>query len=442
MKEIKRGKAELLPHQIELVQDRISPIRVFAGGYRSGKTVGGVAAVHDMGTRAGGYPILVIEPTYRMIVDVFVATAQRMFKLWNMPFRWYKTDKILVVGKKKNNYEIWCRSGDNRDSIEGITAGGALIDEWELIDIDVLKAVMARVSMGPCQQILFTGTPEGYGPAWQWLLENPDPNIRQWSVSTTANTTLSSTYVKNMSARLDDDEQEEKLNGNRSAKGGRVYKRFNRAHHAQEPFVKAGTGRIVVACDFNVSYMHWILLEVDDDRKKAHVFDEVICTSGTTTDEHAERCAKRIAEYLSKTHNRHFTREDIYAMKLKAFHDASGGSRKTSSAFTDKMLLIQAGFNAISGLSNPPVMDRINSVNVLLRENRLSFDATKCKVLVRALETQAYDADKNNEPEKRQNIDHGVDALGYFVWWQWPVHAPKANQVERTPLLVDKWGML
>jgi hypothetical protein len=432
---IQRGEATLLPHQLALVGDRTSRIRVLQGGYRSGKTVAGVAAVVDMAFRSGGFPILVVEPTYRMVVDVFVATARRMLDAWKLPYTWHKTDKILTVGKRKQ-VEILCRSADEPRSLEGITAGGLLVDEWELCDVEALTTAMARVSMGPCQQIVLTGTPEGYGPAYEMILAKPSPDVRQWSVTSSANSYLSSTYVESMRQRMDDSTASEKLDGVRTAKGGRVYGRFDRRVHCVSPVVNRGT--IQIACDFNVRYMHWIVVETDQSQRTTHVVGEVIKEGGTTTDEHAERVAQWIAQYLTRTRGRHYTRDDVYQMRLQAFVDASGTALRSTSTKSDVALLTQAGFRAVHGNANPPVKDRVNTLNVLFRDRRVTVDAAAAPVLTRALETQALD--KHGDPDKRGDIDHGIDALGYLCHWQWPVHRPRANQTAPGDALTDEWG--
>jgi hypothetical protein len=432
---IQRGAATLLPHQLALVGDRTSRIKVLQGGYRSGKTVAGVAAVVDMAFRSGGFPILVVEPTYRMVVDVFVATARRMLDAWKLPYVWHKTDKILTIGRRKQ-VEILCRSADEPRSLEGITAGGLLVDEWELCDVEALTTAMARVSMGPCQQIVLTGTPEGYGPAYEMILAKPSPDVRQWSVTSSANSYLSSTYVESMRQRMDDSTASEKLDGVRTAKGGRVYGRFDRRVHCVSPVVVKGT--IQIACDFNVRYMHWIVVETDQSQRTTHVVGEVIKEGGTTTDEHAERVAQWIAQYLTRTRGRHYTRDDVYQMRLQAFVDASGTALRSTSTKSDVALLTQAGFRPIHGNANPPVKDRVNTLNVLFRDRRVTVDASAAPVLTRALETQALD--RNGDPDKRGDIDHGIDALGYLCHWQWPVHRPRANQTTPGDALTDEWG--
>jgi hypothetical protein len=370
-----------------------------------------------------------------MVVDVFVATARRMLDAWKLPYTWHKTDKILTVGKRRQ-VEILCRSADEPRSLEGITAGGLLVDEWELCGVEALTTAMARVSMGPCQQIVLTGTPEGYGPAYEMILAKPSPDVRQWSVTSSANSYLSSTYVESMRQRMDDSTASEKLDGVRTAKGGRVYGRFDRRVHCVSPVVKRGT--IQIACDFNVRYMHWIVVETDQTNRTTHVVGEVIKEGGTTTDEHAERVAQWIAAYLTRTRGRHYTRDDVYQMRLQAYVDASGTALRSTSTKSDVALLTQAGFRPIHGNANPPVKDRVNTLNVLFRDRRVTVDATAAPVLTRALETQALD--KSGEPDKRGDIDHGIDALGYLCHWQWPVHRPRANQTTPGDALTDEWG--
>lgn len=226
--------------------------------------------------------------------------------------------------------------------------------------------------------------------------------------------------------------------GEYEVEGGRVYQRFRReVHCAAPPAMRVGRGRIAIACDFNVRYMHWLVLEVDDDIKRAHVVGEVIREGGTTTDEHAARTMRWIADYLTRTRGRQWTVDDVRRLKIKAYIDASGGRLTSSSSLSDIHLLLQAGYTYKCGTHNPRVADRVNTLNTLFRDRRITIDDVACPVLVRALETQALD--RNGEPEKTENLDHGVDALGYFGWWEWPVMVQPTERKVEAPL-VDEWG--
>ncbi len=422
MVDVRRGNAELLPHQLELVADRTSKIRVMQGGYRSGKTVTGVAAVIDMGFRSEGAPILAIEPTYRMVVDVFVASAMRMLDVWGLPWRYHKSDRVLTIGRGRT-FDVLCRSADNPRSLEGLTVGGLLVDEWELCEREALQVAMARVSVGPCQQIVLTGTPEGYGPCYDLVLAAPKPSTRVWVVRTRANTMLRADYVADMEGRLDADEAGEKLEGQRRAKGGRVYSRFSRDVHGRNPCV--GVAELQVWADFNVGKMHWVVAEVEPARQSAHIVGEFVGTN-TDTARQAEEIKRYLAAYLTRTRRRHITADDVRAMRIKVFCDASGTQRTSVTPLTHVALLQQAGFEPRHGLANPLIDDRVNTVQIMLRDRRLTIDPQGAPQTCMMFERQAY---VNGQPDKAGGLDAAADAVGYGCFWQFPVWRQQQAQI-------------
>jgi hypothetical protein len=429
---VKRGVATFGARHLEVLADRAPGIRVVSGGYGSGKTSVGVGFLIDLGLRHGHMgPILATEPTYRSVVDVMETSIMRYCDLWGLPYRRWVSDHIIEIGKTRR-FEVWCRSLDKPRAVEGINAIGLWSDEWELCDPEALVPAMQRVRVGEALEILLTGTPEGYGPAWEAILAKPSPTTRQYIIRTQDNPFLPDSYVAESASRLGTDEAvREKLEGIRTARGGRVYSRFDRKTNGA-PVVKAG--RIVIGCDFNVRNMQWIIAEVDDAARKIHVVGEVIKEGGTTTDEHAERTAQLIMRRLGRS------REDVHRMRIRAYPDASGQSLHTTSTLSDVHLLLQAGFRPDPPTRNPPVMERVNTVNVLFRDRRLSVDVDACPMLARALETQALD--RNGEPEKKtgsSDVSHILDALGYVCHRLYPVQRrPGAETVQA--IAYDDWG--
>ncbi len=69
-----------------------------------------------------------------------------------------------------------------------------------------------------------------------------------------------------------------------------------------------------------------------------------------------------------------------------------------------------AGFQVLSPRANPPVKDRVNSVNRLLREGRLTVDGS-CKYTIMDLEQNVW----RNQQIDTRDPEHGhmLDALGY-----------------------------
>lgn len=441
-----RGVAQFGERHLQVLADRGPGIRVVSGGYGSGKTSLGVAFLLDLGMREGSSgPILGCEPTYPMVRDVMERSIAENLDRWGVPFRHWKQAHIFEVGKSRK-FEVWCRSLDRPRSTEGINAIGAWIDEWELCDVEALVPAMQRVRVGGALETLLTGTPEGYGPAYELILARPAPTTRAYIIRTRDNPFLPASYIDDSKARLGTDEAiSEKLEGVRTARGGRVYARFSRQVHAAPPAaVKPGRGRLVVGCDFNVRAMQWIVAEIDDERRVAHVVGEICKDGGTTTDEHAERVASWIGRYLQRTRGRAYSRDEIAGMKISAYVDASGTALKSTSSLSDVHLLLQAGFRPVHGSRNPPVRDRVNTLNVLFRDRRITIDGDACPTLIKALETQAYD--RSGEPEKKSgaaDVSHIVDALGYLAHWQWPVDRPGGVATSSTAdLQRDAWGVV
>jgi hypothetical protein len=82
--------------------------------------------------------------------------------------------------------------------------------------------------------------------------------------------------------------------------------------------------------------------------------------------------------------------------------------------------------------SNPPVKDRINCVNAMLRnhggQHRLLIDP-KCKALIKDLEQVSWKADPyGNQLSDLDKSDpmrtHTSDAVGYLIAREFPMRAP------------------
>ena len=102
---------------------------------------------------------------------------------------------------------------------------------------------------------------------------------------------------------------------------------------------------------------------------------------------------------------------------ITVYPDASGRSRKSVDASkSDIRLLRDAGFRINAPKKNPPVRERVLSLNTALLngegERHLLINIDKCPNQVEQLEKQIYD--DNGVPIKDGNEDPN-DALGYVV---------------------------
>lgn len=455
--EIKRAKYRIGGEKhLQIMADRAPGTRIVTGGYGSLKTSFGAAWTIDIGLQWAHLkaPVLGCEPTYPMVRDVMEPAIKQICERIGLPYKHYISDHIFRIGRKRK-FEFWCRGLDRDRATEGCNAMAVWVDEWELLKkpqeqlIPALarcrvidQRILAETGKEMPMAKLLTGTAEGYGPCYQMMLKNPDPSTRNYILTSYDNPFLPVSYIDQVKSLYSTQEEvDEKIYGIRGVKSGRVYSRFNRKIHcAFNAVEKVKNTRFAIACDFNVRYMHWLIIEIDDDQKRAHVIKEVIKEGGTTTDQHAERMAEELIKIYRKR-GKDYSREDIFRKHLKAYVDSSGQNASTNSSLTDVHLLLKAGFQPVHGTQNPRVKDRINTVNFLFRDNRISIDPIGAPTLVNNLETLAYD--KNGEPDKKNNIDHGIDALGYMCHWSWPVYAPEPNKPETRPQIeTDEFGML
>lgn len=420
-------EAPLFRHQLEFVLDETSDILALSGGYRSGKTGAAVAKCCHLGARNWPSIGLIVEPTYRMIHDVFLPTAELLLTKWGVPFSWAKGDAVLTIGAgTAMPIEVWCRSGDDPRRLKGITAGWGLIDEFEIQDEQVGTEMLARISdpRAPVQQLGLLGTPEGYGWGYRWLEEEPSPGTRIIRARTTDNTIVGAKYAERLGAKLSDSERAMYLDGIRTKRAGRVYGRFERSIHVTP--CRDIRGDHEMWCDFNVRKMVWLFSTIRADR--AHVWGEIV-REDTDTMAQADEAAALLADAYSKAYGRRFTPIEAARMTT-VICDAAGNSASTSSKQSDVAILISRGFKVKHLASNPFVEDRVLALNVALQEERLHVDP-KAPVLIRCLEQQGYASD--GKPEKAKNakegLDHANDACGYGVFFRWPAWKPRGNDV-------------
>jgi hypothetical protein len=155
--------------------------------------------------------------------------------------------------------------------------------------------------------------------------------------------------------------------------------------------------------DFNINKMAAIVHIIDDLGPIA--VDEIIDARDT------EEMVNIIKERYPK-----FT--------IAVYPDSSGKNRSHASiaAPTDHAILRNAGFSVHVGNVNPPVKDRINSMNIAFCDadgnRKYRINTHKCKRYTETLEQQTYDS--NGQPDKSNNTDHPNDAGGYFINTKFP----------------------
>jgi hypothetical protein len=398
--------------------------RAFVAGFGSGKTwVGGAATCKhfwEFPKINSGY----FAPSYPQIRDIFYPTIEEVAFSWGLTTDVKESNKEVhfYSGSKYRGTTI-CRSMDDPGSIVGFKIGHALVDEYDLLQMDKAllahKKIIARMRYnvdGLRNGVDFTTTPEGFKATYKLFVDDvtKDPkkanNYGLIHASTYDNAkNLPADYIPSLLEAYPDQLISAYLNGQFvNLTSGTVYNAFDRKLNHSDEVEKDGEA-LHVGMDFNVQNMAAIV--------------------------HIERNGLPIAvNELTGVYDTpamiRLIKDRFPRHKIIVYPDASGQNRKTVDASTnDLALLRQAGFQVVVDSANPGVKDRIVAMNAAFLnatgERRYKVNTKRCPEYTRCLEQQAYD--KHGQPDKTSGVDHANDAGGYYICKRLPVNRPAAS---------------
>ena len=231
------------------------------------------------------------------------------------------------------------------------------------------------------------------------------PDRRLIKMRTSDNPHLPQDFIERLKANYDPSLLQAYLNGEfTNLTTGQVYDRFDRAKHVITDIPNVEDEPLRIGVDFNIGNMSAVIAVRLGNQLL--LIDEV--SGAHDTDALAQEIRRRFPD-----------------RRVYAYPDASGGNRSTNASQTDIQILESYGFTNQSPRSNPPIRDRVASVQALLEngkgEVRLQV-AANCKRTIECLELQSYT--EKGDPDKDAGYDHMNDGLGYLVWREFnPLYA-------------------
>jgi len=385
---------KFLPHQLQW-WELPNFIKLLVGGFGSGKTFIAVLRAIYLSYIHRPVPGILISKTYQMLKRTIIPTLNEVINKSGLNVTYHKTDHEVTIHNW--NGKFWLASGDDPDSLRGPNLAWAGIDEPFIQKKEVFDIALSRIraGVGDKREMFLTGTPEELN--WGYDLAMSDEVDIGYVVGKTKdNIHLGEDYYKSLSAAYTDEMRAAYLDGEFvNLKQGRAYKAFNRDRHIKH---SEGKGEICAGIDFNVDYMTAEVFILGNGW--IHFIDEIRLGFSNTFE---------LAEKLRHKYP-----------GIRVFPDPSGSGRRTSANKSDHQILRDAGFTVISKSKAPAVMDRVNAVNSLLIQDRLTIEPGKCEWLVRDFERVVFksgDLDKTTEPE----LTHASDGGGYAIDYNFPV---------------------
>jgi PBSX family phage terminase large subunit len=406
---------KLLKHQYDFLEDEESRYLALVAGYGAGKTHAFCYKTLFLAARNIGYSGAIMEPTYGMIKRVLLPKMFELLDEIGVKYSFAKSDSIFTFHFAEGDTTVYCLSAENYTRMAGMNLAFFGVDECDTINKETARAMwnmaISRLRSGVVYQGFTTSTPEGFKFLYEYFYDEPknDPKIvdrRLIKGKTKDNPNLPPDFIQSLLDNYPPQLIKAYLDGEFvNLNSGSVYPNFDREKNHTDLSLKDFPGYpLHIGQDFNMGKCSSVVHVLHNGNPVA--VDEITGALNT------EAVINIIKERYG---NRHIT----------VYPDASGANNKTSASMSDLTLLQRAGFKLSYSAKNPPVKDRVNAMNAMLCNNngerRYLINTKICKEYTRCLEQQVYDASGQPDKSAKSNVDHMLDAAGYFINMQFPI---------------------
>lgn len=423
------------PYQLRILKS--DKRLTFAGcGVGAGKTECGILwALLRCKETPEGVIGMIAANTYGQLFD---ATLRKVFKAlaaFGVPHRPSELPRsrspfTLEVWNGTHWVEILCRSMESYENLSGVEIGWFWLDEvWQTAEA-AYKLIIARLRDPRMRNRgLLTTTLDDPG---SWMYEefvsrhSPDTQEIVYAPTEVNRANLGDEYIAELLRSYSDREADRMLGAKWvSLTGATIYYAFNRELHVTDDAEFDPALPILWSHDFNIGQgkpMSSCLCQIKKGetekpgpdgkavvRPELHVFDELVLESSDTNDAVDEFKARRW----------HGEQKAV-----RIYGDAAGRAKDTRSKRTDYEILRAAGFGEqLVPPANPPIRDRHNVVNALLKsasgDVRLRVHR-RCKTLIKGLEVVKLRSGAQYLEEERKE-QHVTTALGYLAHKEFPI---------------------
>jgi|MDTC01.3.fsa_nt_gb hypothetical protein len=391
---------KLTPPQ-KKVSDNPSRFRVVAAGRRFGKSF---LSINEL-AKFSRYPnskCLYVAPTYRQAKQVIWDELKN--RLYTV--KWIdKVNESDLNIRLKNGSVIFIRSADNREALRGAKYNFIVLDECADIHEETWHQILRPTLSDTGGSALFIGSPKGRNWFYDLYSLSGETDWQSWQFTTLEGGNVPASEIEAAKRDLDDRTFEQEYLSQFVSYMGVCYYSYTEDNVLPAPSHLPTNTPLHIGMDFNIDPMSAVVC-VEDRNGDTWCIDEITIYS-SNTNEMALEIKKRYG-------NR----------PVFVYPDATGLRRTTNSTgMSDHLILQQHGFKLITGKSNPPVAERISSVNARLCNNlgeRKLFITPQCKQLREGLIKMVY-KEGTRQPDKSTGHDHITDALGYYIQRTFPI---------------------
>jgi PBSX family phage terminase large subunit len=413
------------PKQNEAVSKLSSEARhiMLYGGSRSGKTFISVYAMIVRACKIKSRHAILRLNFNHIKTSIWLDTLPKVLKVAfpGLPVEWNKTDYYITL---PNGSEVWVAGLDDEKRVEKILGkeySTLYFNECSQIPYKSIQVALTRLAERNelKKKAYYDQNPPSKKHWSYWLFEKHLDPVDNVPVDKDKYTSLlmnpkdnldniDPEYITEILDNLPEAQRKRFKDGEFTTDDdGAAYYAFDRDKHVKEVDRSFHTGQRCVGMDFNVQPMTAVIGHYVN--KKFYIISEAYLENSDTF---------KMSTHLIKNGHK----------GANIYPDSTGSNRKTS-GISDHQILQNDGFK-IQFTRNPLVVDRVNNINRLLREERIIIDPS-CKKLINDLEKVSW-KDGSLDQKTDKMITHISDALGYWCWALEPLRMeqPKSSTIQ------------
>ena len=299
---------------------------------------------------------LLTASTYGQLRKATLTEVFRQFTEWGISFSYNQQAGMLTIENRK---KFLCAGVDKSgvDNLRGVNVGCWWGDEAAYYDgIDVFNTLSGRIrdKRGSMRR-LFTTSPAGHNYFYDLFAgELYDPkNYKAIKARTSSNVHLAEGFYDSLKTQMDEKAIAQELHGEWVSRSGTAYYQFNRDIHMVD-LSRIRVGKQLIGLDFNVDPFCALVILYRDGI--FYVKDEIYLEGGSDTYKMSE-------ELISRGYG-----------DYQIIADSTYTARRTSGK-SDKRILEEYGFECLPS-RNPYVIDRVQNINRLFLQNRITVSYT------------------------------------------------------------------
>ncbi len=348
----------------------------------------------------------IVTPNYRQGRNTTWKLMRQMFREYDC-----KINETDLSVKMPNGSEVAIRGAENENSLRGVGLTMVVMEEYSYIKPHVWDEIIYPTLTTTDGDAFFIGTPNGYDHLYDAYLkgQSNDPDWKSWQYTTVEGGYVPEEEIKKAKSMMDERAFKTEFLASFETTGNRAAYNFDRSTHVRK--AEQLSSSLFWGMDFNVDYMSAVL-GCEYSNGTIHYFDEIRQTNSNT-----EEMAKAMMKI---------------APNVPVYPDAAGSARSTTSNRSDHSILKEFRFQVISKKANPPIKDRIMSLNRILKDAngriRMTVDP-KCIHLIKDLEQVQRSRDGKID-KSNIALTHMFDACSYYIAYKYPI-------VNRMPVSVE-----